>query len=136
MFFKVLTLPFLLIILMACKPQAHAEGMKEIDARQVYQMINSGDAIIIDNRHASLYENGHIPQALNMTYFKPDSPQNLMTREMLEPFQDKPLIFYCSGALRAYHAAQKAIEWNISADIYWFKGGWPEWQAFTNSPLK
>jgi rhodanese-related sulfurtransferase len=59
-----------------------------------------------------------------------------MTREMLEPFQGKPLIFYCSGALRAYHGANQAMEWGISPRIFWFKGGWLEWQAFTNSSLK
>lgn len=104
-----------------------------IHAEQVHQMLGSDKVILIDNRPAPMFEAGHLPQALSMTYFEPGSPQNEMTRDMLEPFKGKKLIFYCSGANRAYHAGQKALEWGISSKVFWFKGGWPEWQEYTAS---
>ncbi len=102
--------------------------LREMNAAQVSRMLRRKDVAIIDNRQAELFEAGHIPGALHMVYHKPGSAQNRMTAEMLAPFRDKTLIFYCSGGNRACYGAGKALEWGISSEVFWFKGGWPEWQ--------
>lgn len=130
--YKIVALTLLFCLTVFITP-VKAEDLRILDAQQVYQMINSSDVVLIDNRAFALYERGHIPHALHMEYFKPQSEQNKMTAEMLKPFQGKTLIFYCSGRVRAYHAATQAMEWEISPDIFWFKGGWQEWTNYTNS---
>lgn len=107
---------------------AHAHEPEVIGAAQTASMLTQENVVLIDNRPPVMFEAGHLPNALSMTYFKPGSPQNQMNRDMLTPYKGKTLIFYCSGRNRAYHAAMKAIEWDISPHIFWFKGGWNDWQ--------
>jgi len=134
MFSKIRTiLPLFAITLLAFAAPSNAQQIKQLRAKQMHQMISSGDVVIIDNRPSPLFEMGHIPHALNMEYFEPNSAQNVMTKDMLEPFQDKTIIFYCSKGYRAHNAARQAIKWGVSTDVFWLKEGWPEWQAYTKS---
>ena len=134
MFSKIATiLPLFAITLLAFAAPSNAQQIKQLRAKQMHQMISSGEVVIIDNRPSPLFKMGHIPNALNMEYFEPNSAQNVMTKDLLEPFQDKTIIFYCSKGYRAHNAAQQAVKWGVLSDIFWLKEGWPEWQAYTKS---
>lgn len=133
MFFKIIALPFILIALLACATPSKAAELKELNAEQVHKMMDNSNVVIIDTRQLYEYEAGHIHGALNMAYFNPGDVRNTVTKDALKPYQDKNIIFYCRTGRRAFHAAHEAIEWNISSNIYRFKGGWPAWQTYTKS---
>lgn len=101
-----------------------------VSAEQTAVMMMQEDVVLIDNRPPEMFKAGHLPNAISMTYFEPGSAQNRMKKDMLDPHKGKKIIFYCSGTNRAYHAALKAMEWDISAHIFWFKGGWNEWKNY------
>jgi len=108
-------------------------GAITVNAEDVYDLIiKTPDLIIIDSRKPKPYSIGHIQDAKNIQ-------DNEMTEALLAKFaSDKstPLLFYCNGekCLRSANAAKKAVSWDYNK-IYWFRGGWKEWQA-KNMPVE
>ncbi|HNT29080.1 MAG TPA: rhodanese-like domain-containing protein, partial [bacterium] len=87
------------------------------------------DVVFIDNRPDPDFCAGHIPGAVNLTYFAPDTPGNRLTAEALKAFAGKKLVFYCKGVLRAKNAVEAARSWGIDPKLlFWFKDGFPAWQ--------
>jgi small redox-active disulfide protein 2 len=64
-----------------------------------------------------------------MPYFEPGSKENRMRRgELTEAAGDGAIVFYCTGFMRAYHAAVQAVNWGLPPDrVYWYKGGYLDW---------
>ena len=108
------------------------DGVAVISGNQTLYLLENG-AAFIDNRPQHKFAQGHIPGAVNLTYFTPNHDTNQMTKENLTAaLRDKDVgVFYCSGALRAYHAVRQAQEWGISIPLYWYKNGWAEWQMLS-----
>ena len=106
-----------------------------INAAQTLSFIQHG-AALIDNRPQHKFARGKIHGAVNLPYFTPGHSTNIMTREKLSAaLSGKDVaVFYCSGALRAYHAIRQAQEWGIDIPMYWYKNGWAEWQVLTLEP--
>jgi 3-mercaptopyruvate sulfurtransferase SseA len=113
------------------------DGVAVISGDQTLYLLENG-AAFIDNRPQHKFAQGHIPGAVNLPYFTPNHDTNRMTKENLTTaLSGKGVaVFYCSGALRAYHAVRQAQEWGISIPLYWYKNGWAEWQmlSFREAP--
>lgn len=101
-------------------------GATIVSAEEVIELIlTNKDLVVIDARKKSEYIKGHIEGAhniLNTTL----TPERL---KAISPDKSTSLLFYCNGirCLRSSDAISKAIEWGYST-IYWFRGGWKEWQ--------
>ena len=101
-----------------------------IDLDQTRNLLAAG-AAFIDNRPEHMYANGHIEGAVNLPFFQKNHPASRMTREnLLAAIGSKTVVvFYCSGAYRAYHAMMQASDWGMKAHLYWYKNGMKEWLA-------
>jgi rhodanese-related sulfurtransferase len=124
-----------LIILIGCtdlyaetKPLAPSSipGASVVSATETVELILSQpDLVIIDSRKQQEYTKGHIEGAVSIldTYMQEDDLQEIA------PDRSAPILFYCNGirCLRSSNAIKKAIDWGYT-HLYWFRGGWKEWQ--------
>ena len=126
----------LVVVLGALLPfQARAEtplapeqidGVTRVSAEETIKLIlDHPSLVVIDSRKAEEFAKGHIEGAVNLL----DSSMTAQQLAQHVASLQTPVLFYCNGArcLRSSHAATKAKKWGYSR-IYWFRGGWSEWQ--------
>lgn len=102
------------------------EGAKTLNAEEVIQLIlTEPRLVIIDSRKQEEYAKGHIQGAISLL----DTSMVQASLARLTRTKDTPLLFYCNGirCLRSSNAVQKAKEWGYT-ELFWFRGGWAEWQ--------
>lgn len=98
-----------------------------VSAEEVIELIYSApELVIIDARKQQEYNKGHIEGAISIL-------DTYMTEEDLEknvPSRTHPVVFYCNGTrcMRSHNAIIKARQWGYT-NLYWFRGGWKEWQG-------
>jgi len=108
-------------------------GAITVNAENVYElMTGTADLIIIDSRKPKSYSKGHIQDAKNLQ----DTKMTASDLSKHAPDKSSALLFYCNGekCMRSANAAKKAISWGYNK-IYWFRGGWKEWQT-KNMPVE
>lgn len=109
-------------------------GAKTIGAAETKAMIAKG-VPIYDVRLNDEYVNGHIPSAISVAYKEISAkvvdfgPQgDVFPLDRLPKDKSAPLIMYCDGTIcwKSYKSAIVAMNkgWK---NIYWFRGGIPEW---------
>jgi rhodanese-related sulfurtransferase len=127
-------IPLLGLLLFAAFPGHAEEDVNIIDRMQTEHFLQSG-AVFIDNRLAYKFSLGHIEGAVNLPFFVANDPSNQMTREnLLQAIGDnKVVVFYCTGMLRAYYAIKQAQQWGITAEMYWYKNGFEEWKTLEHT---
>jgi rhodanese-related sulfurtransferase len=125
---------YLGLLFLTALPGYAENDVKIIDRMQTEQFLQSG-AVFIDNRPEYKFSLGHIEGAVNLPFFVANDPSNQMTREdLLQAIGDnKVVVFYCTGMLRAYHAIKQAQQWGITAEMYWYKNGYEEWKTLSAS---
>jgi len=102
------------------------EGSINLSAEEVAQLILSEPRlIIIDSRKQEEYAKGHIEGAISLL----DTSMNETSLAEHARDTNTPLLFYCNGirCLRSSNAIHKALKWGYTT-LYWFRGGWAEWQ--------
>ncbi|MDA3864511.1 MAG: rhodanese-like domain-containing protein [Deltaproteobacteria bacterium] len=149
MWFTIKNYPGLIAIIMmflfsACfqktqqeKPATGNETALENESEQKIQIIDTAtlkkdflgkpEVVFIDNRPSHKFKKlGHLPGAVNLPWFEQGHSSNVMTKELLmKHARGKTIVFYCTGALRAWHAAKVAIKWGVPPEkIFWYKAGW------------
>lgn len=79
----------------------------------------------IDVRSAEYYEKGHIPGAINLPLKDGFSSEALSAVAK----KNKPVLFYCNGVKcqASSKAAQQALDWGWTS-VFYYRGGFPEWQ--------
>lgn len=102
--------------------------IKHLSLDEMKEVLKSENVVLIDNRPKELFDEGHIPNAINMPYALPGDAENIMTEETLAPYKGKTLVFYCSKGVRAGYASESAKEWKISNDIEIFTEGFGVWK--------
>lgn len=128
---KLLLIFFLYVVsffAVAGKPTAPklVEGTVLVSAEQALEIIlRNPNIIIIDSRHVEEFSKGHIEGAINLL----DTNTNAVNLHKLAPVKTLPLLFYCNGehCLRSANAARNAVDAGYNR-VYWFRGGWVEWQ--------
>ena len=114
---------------------AQLPGARRVTAREVQELI-AGGALMADVRSPKEWTDGHIPRAINIPYgekslkdiafdAKADSFPGL---DKVDP--KRAVIFACNGAecWKSYKAAKAAVAKGFT-NVYWFRGGLPEWKA-------
>ncbi|MCG7901141.1 rhodanese-like domain-containing protein [Candidatus Thiodiazotropha endoloripes] len=127
-FFAFLLFWFISVVSPSDKPYVPESlpGATIVSAEETIELIlTNSDLVVIDARKRSEYVKGHIEGAhsiLNTTL----TPSLL---KAISPDKSTSLLFYCNGirCQRSSDAISKAIDWGYTT-IYWFRGGWKEWQ--------
>jgi rhodanese-related sulfurtransferase len=90
----------------------------------------------VDTRTEKEFKSKRIPQAVFVPY-QEKSLKDVVFDAALDDFSNlerldktKPTIFSCNGAecWKSYKASKFALAKGF-ADVYWFRGGLPEWEA-------
>lgn len=110
-------------------------GAKVVAAREVQQLIARG-AVMVDTRTDKEYATKRIPGAVFVPYH-----EKSLKDVAFDPSKDdfagvakldraKPTVFACNGAecWKSYKASRVALAAGLK-DVYWFRGGLPEWEA-------
>ena len=112
------------------------QGAKVITADTAKAMVEKG-TLIVDARVAEEYVELHIKGAQNIPY-KEKSAKSVDYDAKLDSFdgarlpanKSKAVIFYCNAGecWKSYKAAKAAIKAGYT-NVYWLRGGIPEWKA-------
>lgn len=110
----------LLLCLTSCTQNSAKNNYQEITAEKAYEMMQQEEVIILDVRSKSEYEEGHIPEAINLEY-------NNIHNKIDELIQDKETIIlvYCRSGRRADIASEELINLGYT-NVYDF-GGLNDW---------
>lgn len=110
-------------------------GAKVVTAQEVRQLVERG-AVVVDTRTQKEYAAKHIPGAIFVPYGE-KSLKDVAFEVEKDDFsgltkldKNKPTVFACNGAecWKSYKASRVAIS-NGFKQVYWFRGGLPEWEA-------
>lgn len=109
-----------IVAAMACPALSAAEGMT---AAELQDKLREGESLaLIDLRSSALFEQGHVPGAMNMPV-RGLNPQRLPS--------SRGLVFYADGLGRvdAQRAAEKVSEATGRGDVHWLRGGFAAWES-------
>ena len=110
-------------------------GAKMVTAREVEQLIARG-AVMVDTRTEKEYTTKRIPGAIFGPYHE-KSLKDVAFDPSKDDFagvakldRSKPTVFACNGAecWKSYKASRVALSSGLK-EVYWFRGGLPEWEA-------
>lgn len=102
------------------------EGNTKIDAESLIQLARDhDDLVIIDSRIRSDRRQGFITGSISL----PDTETDCVSLLPLIDDKSTPTVFYCNGpkCRRSDRAVIIAHECGYT-DLYWFRGGFEEWQ--------
>ena len=111
------------------------DGAKIVSADEVVALMKSG-AVLYDTRSEEEYRENHIRGARWLPYGE-KSPKEVGFDPAKDKFdvaragdKSKPVIFACNGAecWKSYKSCVAAINAGYK-QVYWFRGGFPEWVA-------
>jgi len=111
------------------------EGATVVSAAQVRELQASG-VPVIDARVSAEYEEAHIAKAHNVPYAEKSAKavnfnpvQDHFDLSRLPADKKAGIVFYCNAGAcwKGYKAAAVAINAGYKK-VYWFRGGFPEWQ--------
>ena len=104
------------------------QGVHRLAVPVAKQAFDQGDAVFVDARSTSAYEDGHIPRALHL----PPHASADSSRQTLASYPaDTRVVTYCSGGgcRGSYTLAKRLVKESIRSEVYVLTGGWPAWQA-------
>jgi sulfur-carrier protein adenylyltransferase/sulfurtransferase len=94
----------------------------EVDAARARELVESGEALVLDVREQDEWDEGHLPNAIHI-------PRgNLESRiERAEPDHTRPIFVYCAAGNRSAFAA-KTLEELGYQDVVSLAGGFTDWK--------
>jgi rhodanese-related sulfurtransferase/ABC-type phosphate/phosphonate transport system substrate-binding protein len=110
-------------------------GATVVTATQV-QLLMAKGAVVVDTRNDKEFKSKQIPGAVFVPYHEKSlkdvaydpAQDDFAGLAQLDP--NKPTIFHCNGAecWKSYKASKAALAKGFK-QVYWFRGGMPEWEA-------
>ncbi|MCP4769657.1 MAG: rhodanese-like domain-containing protein [Gammaproteobacteria bacterium] len=114
-----------LLVLSACAttdPSIEKAQYSMVDASTA-KTLHEGDAVFIDVRIKSIFNEGHIPDAINIpiNHFNGNTLAEAVNK-------DQAIVIYCYGIHCDYsnQASSKALTWGYRK-VYYFMKGYPAW---------
>jgi rhodanese-related sulfurtransferase len=110
-------------------------GAKVVTAAEVRELVAQG-AVVVDTRNDKEFKARHIPNAVFVPYHE-KSLKDVAYDVKLDDFAGldkldaaRPTVFHCNGAecWKSYKASKAALARGFK-QVYWFRGGMPEWEA-------
>ena len=110
-----------LLLLAGCGQQADA-AYRQISQEEAKEMMDAGDAVVLDVREQSEYDEGHIPGAVLLPVGSIDED----TAAAVIPEKSATVLVYCRSGNRSKTAAAALAELGYT-DVYEFGGinTWP-----------
>ena len=110
-----------LLVLAGCGQQADA-AYRQISQEEAKEMMDAGDAVVLDVREQSEYDEGHIPGAVLLPVGSIDGD----TAAAVIPEKSATVLVYCRSGNRSKTAAAALAELGYT-DVYEFGGinTWP-----------
>jgi len=114
---------------------ADLPGAKISSAEQVKRMLDKG-VPVVDTRVGNEFAESHIRGAINIPYKEGsrkardfDAAQDSFDLAKLPADKGKPIVFYCNAGecWKSYKASTVALRAGYR-EVYWFRGGLPEWK--------
>lgn len=111
-------------------------GTTVVTAEKAKAMGESG-VLIVDTRVANEYVEQHIKGAVNIPYKEKsaksvdfDASQDSFDLSKLPADKNAPVIFYCNAGecWKSYKSSKAAVKAGYK-NVYWLRGGIPEWKA-------
>jgi len=111
------------------------DGVKVVDAAWVKS--NMDKIKVFDVRKKAEYVEAHIPGAVNVWYHEKskktadfDSSRDRLDLSKFPADKNEPVIVHCNGprCWKSYRAAVLLTRAGYK-NVYWFRGGFPEWKA-------
>lgn len=97
-------------------------GGTSLSPQQLVNILNKGDAMLVDLRDSAEFSKGHIVDAINIPHAKLKDQL-----QMLESHRDKPIILVCKMGQHS-GASGKLLAAEGFTDINRLSGGLLEWQ--------
>lgn len=118
--FLALLFALCLLVLAGCGQQADA-AYRQISQEEVKEMMDAGDAVVLDVREQSEYDEGHIPGAVLLPVGSIDGDTAAVI-----PEKSATVLVYCRSGNRSKTAAAALAELGYT-DVYEFGGinTWP-----------
>lgn len=121
------------------KPQTPAKlaGAKVVAADEAKQLLDGKKAAFFDTRSPVNFGKGHVPGAKAIPYgekseFVPDFDASKDKFDLAQLPADKnaAVVFYSDGPTgwKSYKAAVLAVKGGYKS-VYYFRGGWAEWES-------
>ena len=119
--FLALLFALCLLVLAGCGQQADA-AYRQISQEEAKEMMDAGDAVVLDVREQSEYDEGHIPGAVLLPVGSIDED----TAAAVIPEKSAMVLVYCRSGNRSKTAAAALAELGYT-DVYEFGGinTWP-----------
>ena len=119
--FLALLFALCLLVLAGCGQQADA-AYRQISQEEAKEMMDAGDAVVLDVRKQSEYDEGHIPGAVLLPVGSIDED----TAAAVIPEKSAMVLVYCRSGNRSKTAAAALAELGYT-DVYEFGGinTWP-----------
>lgn len=110
-----------LLVLAGCGQQTDA-AYRQISQEEAKEMMDAGDAVVLDVREQSEYDEGHIPGAVLLPVGSIDED----TADAVIPEKSATVLVYCRSGNRSKTAAAALAELGYT-DVYEFGGinTWP-----------
>ncbi len=89
---------------------------------QVEQLVQRGEALLIDTRPMIEYEYGHLPGAVSI-------PVDELPERLDELPRDRRIVAYCRGAYCLFADEAVALLRRHGFEAHRLEGGWPEWRV-------
>lgn len=106
--------------------QGKVSGVARVSPQQAIDLINRQSAVIYDIRDKSLFNQGHIAKAKNLTASELESKD-------LSSYKDTPVLIVCNNGVSAPKLGAKLKQQGLSK-LYFIQGGINAWTA-ANFPL-
>lgn len=104
------------------------DGATTVDVNKARELFEQ-EVAFVDVRKNSDWDAGRIPGAIHLDIKSALSAESLAE----EVAKSEPVVMYCNGAscLRSSQASGKAVGWGWT-QVYYFRDGFPAWQAAGN----
>ena len=102
------------------------KGTVKIKAEDIFKLVEKyPNLIIVDARKTSDRMKGYIEGSIGL----PDTKTNKKSLSRAVPNKMTPVVFYCNGEKcgRSVKSAKLAVSMGYKK-VYWFRGGWEEWE--------
>jgi rhodanese-related sulfurtransferase len=102
------------------------DGTTRVSAEKIFELFDEyDDLVIIDSRKPADREAGYIEGSVPLPDF--DTTGASLAKHLAS--KSTPVVFYCNGERcgRSGNAANVAIKEGYT-NIFWFRGGWEEWE--------
>lgn len=115
----------LLVMIIAFELKANLSGVLRVSPQEAIQLLNHQNAVVIDTRDSTPFQNGHILGSKNI-------PANKIKENVqkLEPYKTKPIILVCENGQQSTQIANWLLKQGLD-NLRCIRGGLMGWRQMS-----